>query len=82
MKVSGWQNVRTLILDGWQLGSSSELAGADWWLQKGGLGAGGETRQVHAATGWKMWKEKRIKEANTETTPWYRTDYELTEPNK
>ena len=78
MKVSGWQNVHNLMLDGWQLGFSS----GRWWLQKGGLGKGGEAKDVHATTAWKMRKEKRIKAANTENTPWYRTDYVLAEPKE
>lgn len=74
MKVSGWENVRRYMLEGWQLGRSLE----GWWLQKNGLGKGGESKQVHARTGWKMLKEKRIKKTSTENTPWYRTDYTLT----
>ena len=78
MKVSGWQNVRRLMLDGWHLGFSGGMEG-DWWLQKGGLGKGGESRPVHASTGFKMQQGNLITAVNSEDTPWYRTDYVLTE---
>ena len=81
MKVSGWQNVRDLMLDGWQLGFLRDIKNS-WWLQKGGLDKGGETKEVHAATGFKMRKENRIRKANTENTPWYRSDYVLAEPKE
>ena len=74
MKVSGWQNVRNLILEGWQLSLHGGID-AEWALHKAA-----QIKSVHAATVWKMRKEKRIKEAvATKNTPWYRTDYELTE---
>lgn len=78
MKVSGWQNVRDYMLDGWQLGFDGH-GGRGWWLQKGGLGRGGESLEVHAATGWKLRKEEIVIATNTEDTPWYRTDYVLAE---
>ncbi len=81
--VSGWQNVRKLMLTGWQLGLSSGGGGSGgWWIQKGGLGKGGEAKSVHAATAHKMRRENLITAANTKNTPWYRTDYILTEANK
>ena len=72
MKVSGWQNVRALMLKGWQLSLHSGID-AEWALHKDA-----QIKYVHAATVWKMRKENRIKIATkTEDTPWYRTDYVL-----
>lgn len=43
------QGVLAMMADGWELGSSSTFTGGSW-LQKGGLGRGGESRVVSSAT--------------------------------
>jgi uncharacterized protein YjhX (UPF0386 family) len=43
------QEVVDLLSDGWEIGFSNTFNGSVW-IQKGGVGRGGETRNVHTAT--------------------------------
>jgi hypothetical protein len=37
-----------LMNNGWELGLSDRARnGFEWWMQKGGLGRGGEAKQIH-----------------------------------
>ena len=42
----------TLMQDGWQLGTSAGRMGCprSTWIQQGGLGCGGKTKNVHYST--------------------------------
>ena len=48
-----------LMRQGWELGESS---GFDYhvWLQKGGIGKGGEVKKVSSSTVHALWKKKVI----------------------
>ncbi len=45
-----------LMRNGWELGSSMSLNGGDW-IQKGGLGRGGESKNVNANTSYALYKK-------------------------
>ena len=38
-----------LLREGWELGSDMGIDGS-WWMQRDGLGRGGPSRRVHAAS--------------------------------
>ena len=58
MKLSKTQlEIIQLMKEGWELGrdGSSCYGGRQWWMQKGGLGYGGEDKTVSSATAWKLY---------------------------
>lgn len=59
MKLSKTQlEVIRLMKEGWELGrnvTNGRDVGHQWWMQKGGLGYGGEDKTVNSATAWKLY---------------------------
>ena len=50
--------VINLMKEGWELGrncTSGRDIGRQWWMQKGGLGRGGEAKTINSATAWKLY---------------------------
>jgi hypothetical protein len=56
------QEVIDLMRQGWELGVSTTADGR-WWLQKGGLGRGGETNNVNANTAHALLRAGLIRSA-------------------
>lgn len=54
------QEVLHMMRNGWELGTSSGLHGRSW-LQRGGLGRGGEVKRVSYATVYSLFKAGLIK---------------------
>ena len=48
-----------LLSSGWELGISRDLRGRIW-IQHGGIGRGGETKEVRSNTFYALWKAKII----------------------
>jgi len=57
------EEILRLMAEGWELGhSTSGWGGGPWgWLQKQGLGRGGETISVRANTAWALMRKGLIK---------------------
>ena len=66
MKLSKSQEeVLRLMSKGWELGRSSSIGdGRQWWMQKGRLGYGGETKSLNARTCWKLYHLGLIEKPN------------------
>lgn len=43
------EEILRLLKEGWELGIDMGITGS-WWMQKDGLGMGGPSRHVHAAS--------------------------------
>lgn len=60
------QDVITKMKEGWELGRSTmgvyRSSNPRCWLQKGGLGKGGETQHISLATLWALLDRKLIKQ--------------------
>lgn len=59
------QEVLDLMANGWELGRSEGFV-SRCWLQKGGLGRGGEAKDVRSTTLRKLWVLELIKIAKEE----------------
>lgn len=69
-----------LMADGWELGKDA-TGSSGWWMQKGGLGRGGEAKNVHLTTAHNSYKKGLIK--RDDTKPHFpSTHYCLTEKGK
>lgn len=68
------QHVIDLMANDWELGHSSGMR-ASVWLQRGGCGRGGDTRQVHASTFYGLYQRKLIRERKRDCPT---TTYQLT----
>jgi hypothetical protein len=86
MKLSKTQlEVLRLMNEGWELGrTSSSFSGErQWWMQKGELGCGGETKSLNARTCWKLYDLGLIEKPNPNlefpTEHWRLTDKGKTE---
>jgi hypothetical protein len=69
--------VLQLLQEGWELGVSSGIVG-NAWLQKNGLGRGGETEFVNYNTFHSLYKRGLIKVEKRKGDPFYLTRYILT----
>jgi hypothetical protein len=79
MKLSPVQReVLRLMSSGWELGEDMGT-NSHAWVQKGGLGRGGETKKVNSNTVYALWREKYI-EIVKEAFPTRR--FKLTEKGK
>lgn len=72
------QEVVELMRSGWELGQGMNLYGRTW-LQKGGCGRGGDTKNISSATLFALRKANAIKVKKRE---WSLETYELTEDFK
>lgn len=59
MKLSKTQlEVLRLMASGeWELGFTSGFGDAHYWMQKGGLGRGGETKKINVKTGHALYRK-------------------------
>jgi hypothetical protein len=65
-----------LLREGWAIGLSGGQH-ASWWMQKNGLGRGGEHRDVHSASAFALYKKGLIEIKGARSFP--HTEYQLTE---
>lgn len=70
------QKVVDAMREGWELGTSDGPDGRAW-LQKGGLGRGGDTMPVQWGT-LRALRNAGVVEGIKSAKVWYRTDYTLT----
>ena len=79
MKLSSTQrDILQLMSSGWELGEDMG-ANSHAWIQKGGLGRGGETKNVNSNTLYALWRGNYIETAK-EMFPTRR--FKLTEKGK
>lgn len=59
------QHVVDALRNGWELGEMMTMAGG-CWMQKGGLGRGGECKEVRGSTVTALFKKNIIKQKSEE----------------
>jgi len=64
--------VLRLMASGWELGKDNSMIGR-WWMQEGGLGRGGEAKDVHARTPYNLRKKVLIQ--RPKNTPQFPPEY-------
>jgi len=71
--------ILVLMNSGWELGRSN-TSSLGWWLQKGGIGKGGETNEIHGRTNMYMLTNSKLIASNGYGFPTQK--YYLTEEGK
>jgi len=60
--------VLRLMSEGWELGRSHGFDGdRPWWMQKGGLGRGGDSKKVNSNTTFSLYKKGLIYKPDPKT---------------